>query len=76
MNKKRTLQTVIVVLIALASVLSYVYLNQLEQTVAAPHVEEAEQMIEEDPTANDIRLPDLRLLKKATDMGRRFIPAS
>lgn len=78
--KRLNTKTILAIVIALSSVLSYLYLSSLD--VAANEKTETslkdKSVNEEDPLqdAQTHKLPDLQLLIKVVELGRKFLPAS
>ncbi len=73
--KKSSTRTVLFCLLIAASLGSYIYLNSLS-VQSVPYEQAAIE--EEDMESGDaeIILPDIQLLKKVVETGRRLIPAS
>ncbi|MCO6476511.1 MAG: hypothetical protein J5I94_07810 [Phaeodactylibacter sp.] len=75
--KKSSTRTVLFSLLIAASLGSYIYLHSLS---GQPVYEQAatEEEYNEDIESSDaeIILPDIQLIKKAVETGRRLIPAS
>ncbi|HMN88623.1 MAG TPA: hypothetical protein PKD70_00805 [Saprospiraceae bacterium] len=80
--KKSNARYLVVVLIAVSSLGSYVYLNTVAPSTTlstskptrmeAPQKEHREEL----KNAPDVSLPDLMLLEKVINIGKRFLPAS
>lgn len=78
MEKSNT-RSVAVVLLIFASIASYVYLNTLganqeQQFLLQQEVEMEEEV--EHPEQKDVILPDVQLLKKALETGKRILPSA
>lgn len=76
--KKSTARTTIIALIAAASLGSYVYLNTVEPCCDEedPSGITLELQSELEEQAKSIKLPDVMLIEKVIEIGKRFIPAS
>lgn len=77
--KKLSARTVLLVLLAITSLLSYVYLNTLETEEPSSVLEENSIDRDEEEDMLDgqqLRLPEIQTIKKAIEAGRRFLPAS
>ena len=76
--KKSSTRTVLFCLLIAASFGSYIYLNSLSSPVLpfeqAAEVEEYDEGLESNDA--DIVLPDIHLIKKVVETGKRLIPAS
>lgn len=74
--KKSITRTVLFSLLMGASIGSYIYLNSLSPVPFEQPVTEKEY--EEDAESGDaeVILPDIHLIKKVVETGRRLIPAS
>ncbi|NUN99017.1 MAG: hypothetical protein HUU01_00220 [Saprospiraceae bacterium] len=77
MTKSNT-RLVLVIILAAASFASYLYLNSLRYDnpstrIPAPTAEEEEAQAELNAPGNAI-LPDVYLLKKAVEAGKRLMP--
>lgn len=73
--KKLNTRSTLFILLVVASLASYIFLN----TVTIEYTEEAqtnELELEEEEVQQNIILPDVQLLKKMIDTGKRFLPAS
>lgn len=74
MHRSRIRKSLFIAL-AFASMLSYAYLNcctSVEKTIL-PGIEASNLEVEED---NTLQMPDLKMVEKAIDIVRNFIPAS
>lgn len=79
--KKQSTRTVLVVLVVLASLVSYIYLNTVELTAAEETPTEYQLMEEEEETQaartqTTLRLPDVALIKKVIETGKSLMPGS
>ena len=79
--KKLNSRSILFILLVAASIVSCIYLNtvsieRLESTANMEAVEEDKDIEGLDAQQKEIFLPDVRILKKAIDTGRRLIPAS
>lgn len=73
--KKLNTRSTLFLLLIVASLVSYIYLNTITvETIEETHTNELE--LEEAEEQQNIILPDVQLLKKVVDTGRRFLPAS
>lgn len=80
--KKSTARNIILTCVMTASLGSYIYLN----TVASSSLDEAntsvklelqpQSMQEEIEEQSRLQLPDVMIIKKAIEIGKKFIPAS
>ena len=73
--KKLSTRTLLVSLIAIASIASYIYLGSLETTTVVLPKTTLEAASENGQGA-DAKLPDLRLLMKVIEVGQKWLPAS
>lgn len=80
MRKVLTTRTVVVLLLATMSLGSYVFLNTVSPNSAAPSLEEKIEAEAKELKALennvDAVLPDVLLLKKVVEIGKRILPAS
>lgn len=82
--KKLTTRTLLVALMVAASLGSYVYLNTLTPSVTTPSSDETidvqsnelKEEIQEQAKEVEVSLPDVMLLQKVIEIGKRFLPAS
>ena len=79
--KKLNSRSILFILLVAASIVSYIYLNtvsveNLQSTAEIEAVEADKELEGLDAQQKEIFLPDVRILKKAIDTGRRLIPAS
>ena len=78
--KKITTRTVLLALLAAASLASYIYLNTstaVESNELIPLGQSSSELLEDiDKPEREIVLPDIHLLKKVVESGKRFLPAS
>ncbi|HMO38387.1 MAG TPA: hypothetical protein PKC76_03745 [Saprospiraceae bacterium] len=80
--KKSTARTLVITLVAAASLSSYVYLNTVASVITAPAtgkslelpVKEVKEKSAEEH--REVSLPDVILLEKMIKIGKRFLPAS
>ena len=77
--KKMTTRTVIAVMLIVASLCSYIYLNTME--VATPMGATTEQLDEQelndmDGTPKEVALPDVEILERILESGKRLLPTS
>ncbi|MCH2084377.1 MAG: hypothetical protein MK226_18410 [Saprospiraceae bacterium] len=74
--KKITTRTVIVVMLIVASLCSYIYLNTME--VSTPMGVTTEQLEEQElsGTTNEMVLPDVKILERILESGKRLLPTS
>ena len=81
--KKQTARTFLVALVVLASLFSYVYLNTV--TLSTPEntenqyqlMEGEEEETKEGITSNmNLRLPEVAVIKKVIETGKRLVPGS
>lgn len=76
--KKSATRTVLFCLLIAASLSSYIYLSVLSAhpgaNAPAAELEKYEEDME--PNEAEIILPDIHLIKKVVDTGKRLIPAS
>lgn len=72
--KKITTRTVIVVMLIVASLCSYIYLNTME--VAMPIEVTTEQLEEQEisGTTKEMMLPDMKILTRILELGKRLLP--
>ncbi len=80
--KKLNARTLVIALVAAASLSSYVYLNTVASVITVPAAGKSlelpatdmkEKSSEERP---EVSLPDVLLLEKMIKIGKRFLPAS
>ncbi len=71
--KKSNVRIVLFVLLLLASLGSYIYLNTTAEVLFP--VEEEEQKVS-DEQEGEMALPDVQLLEIVIEGGKRFLPAS
>ncbi|MCB0559250.1 MAG: hypothetical protein H6573_18025 [Lewinellaceae bacterium] len=76
--KKSSTRTVLFSLLISASIGSYIYLNSLSSPMVSFDQAAGVEEYEEDIESNDaeIILPDVHLIKKVIETGKRLIPAS
>ena len=76
--KKSSTRTVLFCLLIAASIGSYIYLNSLSSPMVSFDQAAGVEEYEEDIESNDaeIILPDVHLIKKVIETGKRLIPAS
>ena len=76
--KKSSTRTVLFCLLIAASIGSYIYLNSLSSPMVSFEQTTDLEEFEEDIESNDaeIILPDIHLVKKVIETGKRLIPAS
>ncbi|MCP3927630.1 MAG: hypothetical protein GY705_00835 [Bacteroidetes bacterium] len=80
--KKMSTRFFIVLFIIIASICSYIYLNtvsvdKLESSVGKqPMLVEEKDNSDSEEQKNQICLPDVRMVKKVVEAGKRFLPAS
>ena len=76
--KKSSTRTVLFCLLIAASIGSYIYLNSLSSPMASFEQTTDLEEFEEDIESNDaeIILPDIHLIKKVVETGKRLLPAS
>ena len=76
--KKSSTRTVLFSLLISASIGSYIYLNSLSSPMVSFEQTTDLEEFEEDIESNDaeIILPDIHLVKKVIETGKRLIPAS
>ncbi|HMQ63079.1 MAG TPA: hypothetical protein PKE06_20515 [Flavilitoribacter sp.] len=76
--EKRSARTVLLTLIGIASFLSYLYLQRAR--VADQLIEEDQITIEEvevgDDFQQEVHLPDVQMIQKLVETGKRLIPGS
>lgn len=73
--KKLNTRSTLFLLLIVASLVSYIYLNTITIDHKADNSPD-EIELEEADAQQHIILPDVQLLKKAVDAGRRLLPAS
>ncbi len=76
--KKINTRTVLVALLMVASLCSYIYLNTVEfstESASAVQTEEEESEMFSD-TPQEMVLPDVQLLRKVIESGKRLLPTS
>jgi len=80
MRKLVTTRTVVVLLLATMSLGSYVFLNTVAPNSSAPTADDKIETEAKDLKALennvDAVLPDIMLLKKVIEVGKRILPAS
>ncbi|MEN0006135.1 MAG: hypothetical protein AAF798_18435 [Bacteroidota bacterium] len=77
--KKLSTRTVLIILLVVASLSSYVFLStRATSYTATPNTELTEEQAiqEEVDSEQEIILPDVQLLKKAIEAGKRLVPTS
>lgn len=81
--KKITARTVLLTLLVAASLASYIFLNTTSSGNSAeviPLGQSSTELLEDiedlDRPEREILLPDVHLLKKVVESGKRFLPAS
>lgn len=72
--KKSSTRTVLFCLLIAASIGSYTYLSILSAQPRAVEAEEYEEGV--GPNEAEIILPDVHLVKKVVETGKRLLPAS
>ena len=77
---KRSTRTVLFSLLICLSIASYAYVNLQAQPILATtqdeQMEEVKDVNEEVQETNSLNLPDVQMVRKVIDAGRRFLPAS
>lgn len=77
--RKVTTRTVVVLLLASMSLVSYIYLNTVASNSSAPSPDDqSEAEAKELKALEEVEatLPDVMLLKKVIEVGKRILPAS
>ena len=76
--KKSVTRTVLLSLLIAASIGSYIYLNSVSPGAFSYEQAVSEEEYEENMESNDaeIILPDIHLIKKVVETGKRLLPAS
>lgn len=77
--KKPSTRTVILSLALAASISAYTFLNVASYRLSIKEEAKIEEMDYEDRIESEsgsVVLPDVRLIKKAFEVGKRFLPAS
>ena len=70
--KKPNLRLILIVVLVISSICSYTYLRQV--SVELPVALQEEEVSEfENEEKNEVMLPDVTLIKKAFEIGRRFL---
>lgn len=72
--KKPNLRPILIVVLVISSICSYTYLRQvsLELPVALEE-EQVSEFEQKEMDKNEVLLPDITLVKKAFEIGRRFL---
>ncbi len=76
--EKKSARTALLVLIGAASISSYVYLQQVKQLETYRDTSQI-TLEQEEPTETlqqEITLPDVQMIKKLVETGKRLIPGS
>ncbi|MCB9265695.1 MAG: hypothetical protein H6558_11755 [Lewinellaceae bacterium] len=73
--KKSSTRTVLFCLLLAASIGSYIFLNSVSST-ATSYEQAADQEEYEEASDAKVILPDIHLVKKVIETGKRLIPAS
>ncbi len=74
--KKSSTRTVLFCLLVAASMSSYIFLSSVSSPNAASSHQAKEENYEEKSGDAHIILPDVQLIKKVVEAGKRLIPAS
>jgi hypothetical protein len=75
--RKFSTRSVLLALLVITSICSYIYLNTVNVTTeSANQATEVESTNEIDEQESELVLPDLRVVKKVLETGKKFIPAS
>ena len=77
--KKSIARTILFTVLVFASIFSYIYINTTGTATSElrPWVEQEKGTLEEIEEADpELILPDIHLLKKLVESGKRFLPAS
>lgn len=77
--KKSIARTILFTVLVFASIFSYIYINTTGTATGElrPWVEQENGTLEEIEEADpEVVLPDIHLLKKLVESGKRFLPAS
>lgn len=74
--KKFNARSIFFVLLIATSFFSYVYINSVSIGGDVSENTEEVQAEPKEDEAQEILLPDVRLLKKMVETGKRFLPAS
>ena len=80
--RKLSTRSVLLVLLVVASICSYIYLNTV--TVSSPgtsasndpEIENVSEMDEIESEQQELVLPDVQMIKKILETGKRLIPSS
>ncbi len=78
MEKSKT-KIIIMVVVMMASLASYVFLNHAQATQAtSQHLEQYDENMDEEgnPADSKLLLPDVQMVKKVLETGRRLLPVS
>lgn len=75
MKKTRT-RTLIFSLLLIASISSYAYLNLSPLQYQGQGEVRIEQRLLQEMEAGHLEMPDVRILKKAANLGRQILPGS
>ncbi|GAB5551292.1 MAG: hypothetical protein Sapg2KO_08830 [Saprospiraceae bacterium] len=75
MKKTRT-RTLIFSLLLIASISSYAYLNLSPLQYQGQGEVRYEQRLLQEMEAGQLEMPDVRILKKAANLGRQILPGS
>ena len=73
--KKSTTRSLLFVLLLAVSIGAYAFLNVASYNLGSPSAQQEEQQLREQEEATII-LPDVRLIKKVVEHGKRLLPAS
>jgi len=73
--KKSTTRSLLFVLLLAVSISAYTFLNVASYNLGSQSVQQQEQQLHEQEEATLV-LPDVRLIKKVVEHGKRLLPAS
>ena len=80
--RKLSTRSVLLVLLVVASISSYIYLNTVTVSSSGtsasndPDIENVSEMNEIESQQQELVLPDVTMIKKILETGKRLIPAS
>ena len=80
--RKLSTRSVLLVLLVVASICSYIYLNTVTVSSSGtsasndPDIENVSEMNEIESQQQELVLPDVTMIKKILETGKRLIPAS
>ena len=74
--KKSSTRITLLAMLVFASLCSYVFLNTVSAKAISSNPDATEETIEMETDQQQLIMPDVELLKKVVESGKRLLPAS